>query len=232
MEQVHKYRFRVSDLCHFVLCPKRARIQCFDHPFEGTSGTPSIYQKKGIELHEKYSSPYKNFESRHLKYLLEVKYGKTLSRTIKSGNMEITVRGQFDDLFALPIYNGGKVNGYKVRVTEYKTTSKSKFFTRDYLSGDYLSATFQLELYLWILEPCMKELGYVFSGRHFVEISSQNDSKLLQRIIIQHEDNMDKRIIRIVEAFQGLRSVTYPPDQVCKMCPRSVKVLCGRWKEA
>ena len=90
-------------------------------------------------------------------------------------------------------------------------------------------AKFQVQIYAWLLEPHIKELGYNMWKRMWVEVYSQKDEHLIKRIPVEPIKDMDKVLKDIVETWQGLKGMKYPPEWICHNCPRNIKKVCGRF---
>lgn len=214
MEQL--YWFRVSQLAHFAFCWKRARIEIFNSPPFDASSTTSV-MAKGTAMHADYSCPYKSFDRRLLRYQLEKKFGKVFQRQVDN----IIIRGIPDDFKILwYVQRGVKY----VSLEEVKTTMKKRMWI-----SETDSAVFQLQLYIWLLRPYIEQLGWKVWKRHWVIVYSQRNGKIIRRIPVYEDPNIEDKIKWILRVFQGLEPIKYPPLFVCKSCPRNIKLTCGRW---
>lgn len=214
MEQL--YWFRVSQLAHFAYCPKRSRIEIFDHPpFDASTNTGAMV--KGTAMHADYSCPYKSFDRRLFRYQLEKKFGKVFQKQVEN----IIVRGIPDDFKILwYVQKGVKY----VSLEEVKTTMKKRMWV-----AEINAAVFQLQLYIWLLRPCIEQLGWKIWRRHWVIVYSQRNGKIIRRVPVYEDPNIEDKVKWILRVFQGLEPSTYPPTFVCKGCPKTVKEKCSKW---
>jgi len=178
---------------------------------------PYSVMAKGSEMHSLYSAPYGSFERRLLRYKLGT-VGRVFSRAIESidGTDGITVVGIPDDYRVLKIDSGQSVS-----IIEVKTTSKSRLW-----SNEQAVAKFQLQLYVWLMEPILTDLGYELYCHHWVEMFHQGDWRLLGRIMVVADPEIEKKILCADEMFKGLRSMKVPEEWICKKCPGNVKRSC------
>jgi len=215
-----KYRVRVSDISHAVYCFKQVKIRQQNRE-KLDKRKKNKYMKKGIEMHEAYSAWYKSFDRRLLLYKIKEKYGNVLKRRIE----DIEVRGKFDDLRILLVYKKGRLKEKVVSVVEVKTTHKKFLYWHE-----REAAKFQLQIYLWLLEPILEELGYRLHTRHYVEIYSQKDGRLMKRIPVKEDKFIEDRITDIVLSWEGLYPMKYPELRTCKHCPKGIREQCDRWR--
>jgi len=207
-------RIRVSDLAQAAYCYRRSLIQCSktrDYSDKNKSQAAII----GTKLHSIYS-PYQSWEWLRLRSLIFMKYGSTITRKLDE---DIVIAGQFDDLRCLYTKDG-----LRVSVVEIKTTPK-KFLFR----WQYDAAIFQLQMYIWILKPILKDLGYTLHTRHYIEVYSQKTRRLIKRIVVKEDPLIASRIDDILCAWEGVAGMRYPEEWVCKWCPKNIKTKCSRW---
>lgn len=175
--------------------------------------------RRGSEFHFEYSCPYKSFSRRLLRHQLNETYGRVFEKQVD----DVLIRGSYDDLRVLFNPNSGdKV----VSLIEVKTTYKQRMW-----NCETDSAIFQLQLYIWLMKDAIEALGYKLHSRHWVEIYSQHDGRLLKRIPVYEDPDIENRIRHILRVWEGLEPMTYPNESTCKICPQNVKAECSRWKE-
>ena len=167
----------------------------------------------GTRLHSRFSEPFKDFERRVFRYALKARYGKVLSR--KHDFYEI--RGIPDD-FIINVQGNSKY----VSIVELKTTHKHRL-----ILSETKAHIFQLQLYVWLLEPLLESLGYRISEHHILEIHSQVTGQILKRFDVDREPDMTQKLTHIFDCFRGLEKMMSPPDWVCRVCSKPVKEACS-----
>jgi CRISPR/Cas system-associated exonuclease Cas4 (RecB family) len=207
-------RVRISDLAQYKFCPKRSKLQ----RFREFTQSGNKFMAKGNTMHWQYSCPYKSFDRRKLRYKLE-QITHVFTRNID--NWEI--RGIPDDFKVL--FNPRTQEKW-VSIVEIKTTNHTRLW-----NNEENAAIFQLQLYVWLLEPYLTRLGYKLWRRHYVEIYSQKDGKLLRRIPVEPLSNVEDTLRYIFRSYQGLEKWRYPEEWVCKRCPKNIKLNCQRWND-
>lgn len=211
------YRFRVSQFSHYSICPKRCKLEVFNQVEKAIGSNKWLV--KGTEMHERYNSWAKSFDRMKVLYDLKYNFKRPYTKTIDN----IQLRGQFDDL---RVIRDTRSNQKYVSFVELKTTSKQRMW-----NVEVEAAVFQLQLYLTIMESYIKALGYQMHKHHYLEIYSQQTGRLLKRIMVQADLNIDNRVRYILRAMLGLERWTYPPEYVCRLCPKSVKSACWLYQE-
>lgn len=192
---------------------KRSKIEIFGRPYqiEGTS-KGAVY--RGNRLHFLYSYPYKSFDRILLLSRLPLKLEKQIR--------DVMVKGVFDDLRVIRnIQNNSK---FTVLV-EVKTTSKKYMWERE-----IKAAIRQLQLYMWALRDKLKVLGFPLWKRGYVEIYSQKTGRMMRRIPVQYDEQIEDWILNVVECFKGLKKVSTPYLRVCKFCPKNVRGVCDWYR--
>jgi CRISPR/Cas system-associated exonuclease Cas4 (RecB family) len=219
-------RIRVSDLTEILNCQERAKILCLKKaiPAQGTSK----YREKGKEMHSELVRKSTTFDRELLIYHLG------LSNSIFERILgEHVIAGRPDDLEIIYEYGSdGKVQSKKVSLIEIKTTSKNRpyLFERE-------KAKFQLQLYIWIMEPYLTKLGYILYHKHKVKWYSQNtfhssmDNGFMMEDEVSSLDDMENFLSCIFESWNGLRAIKYPQPEslrkkICARCPKEVKEKC------
>ena len=188
------------------------------------SKTSAKAMVKGTEMHASYNSWAKSFDRLKVLYDLKHKYQLPYTRGFITPEYSIQIRGLFDDL---RVIRDARSNEKFVSFIELKTISKKHMWI-----AEVNSAIFQLELYLWIMRPYIERLGYKLWKRHYVEIYSQRTGRLIKRIVVYEEPDMQKRIEHIIRSFQGLEKMQVPSkSSVCRICPRAIKSECSWYKE-
>lgn len=210
-------KIRVSDLAQFASCPKRSKIQGLR---QTGKVNPTKSMTKGSQMHKKYSYPWKNWERRHFRYLLKVKF-KPYCFIRSIGDFEI--RGVPDDYRVLCHYGRGKQLFKKTAsILEVKTTNHKRLWV-----NEVAVAVLQLQIYVWLMKPYFDILGYELHNRHYLEIYSQKTGKLMKRVMVKALDYPEKKILYIIESWK--EPMSYPPKWICKRCPKSVKEKCPKW---
>lgn len=207
-------RFRVCDVARFPQCPERSKLQALRRVDKVKGSNPLL---KGKEMHFYYSVPYKSFDRRLLRYKL-TQLGRSFTRDIDKH----VIAGRPDDYRVLFCYpSGSKV----VSIIEVKTTSVKRLW-----ATEVAVAIFQLQLYIWLMEPILTQLGYTLHYRHYVEVYSQKTGKLLRRVVVYKDPNIEQVLHDIFRAWLGMKRMTLPKLYVCKKCPRQVKRECFYWQ--
>jgi len=213
--------FRVSELALYQFCPKRSYITIFNKDsleYEKYT-SKNKYMVKGTQMHQFYSSWSRSFD--RLKVLYDLKYSIPLPYVRNLDNIQI--RGVFDDLRVIRDFSDNKKY---VSFIELKTTHRKRLW-----SNEINSAIFQLQLYIWIMKPYLDKLGYKLHSRHYVEIYSQVTGKLIKRIVVYEDKNIENRIRDIVKVFFKEKAMSYPPKYVCKRCSKIIKEKCSYWNQ-
>jgi len=214
---------QVSKLARFATCPKRAKIELFNKlSFKGYSENKVSAMAQGTVMHKTYSFPYKSLDRTILRSSITKFFPCIFFKYLTVNGKDYQIRGIYDDL---------KVNFDPI--TKVKTVSfiEVKTITRNkvYLYEVY-SAIFQLQIYLWLYKDAITSLGWKYDQTHYVEFFNQASSNLLKRIEVEEHPDMGKMLTYVIKTFQGTAPFTYPPEYVCKTCPKSVKDHCSRWK--
>lgn len=205
----------VSKLCKFDFCNKASKILIFGDP-KYSDSTNKKYMEVGTKFHTRYSTPYKDFERRVFRYRLKARYGDVLARAFTF----YSIRGIPDD-YVVKVTEKGRF----VSVVELKTTHKHNI-----ILAEAKSFIFQLQLYIWILEPLLDSMGYKLSDHHILEIWSQQTEKLMKRYDVEPEPNMEEKLGYVFDCFRGLERMGVPPMWVCKRCSKPVKNECDWYK--
>lgn len=206
-------KFRISDLAQFANCQFRSKLQATKQVAKPRNSNP---MSVGREMHFQYSLPYKDFDRRLLRYKLST-IGKSFKRKL-DGHI---ITGRPDDYRILLHHEKKKV----VSIIEVKTTSKRNLWINERYAG-----IFQVQLYAWLMEPILEELGYEIHCRHYLEIYSQKDKHLIERMAIHCNPKMEDVLRQIFKAYNGQARIKFPPQWVCRNCPRQVKESCWRWE--
>jgi len=212
----------VSKLCKFAACQNRSKIELFNKlDYSSNTKASKNAMSLGTKLHEIYSKHHGSFDRLRLRVELARFYGMVLQRQILIDNIQVMLRGIYDDL----IVNFNPLTQAKtVSLIEVKTTSKPRL-TRQEIA----SAILQLQTYVYMMKPMLQSLGWVLDDTHFVEVYSQKTYKLIQKVPVAEHADMENYIKYMVEVFLGLAPKQYPPEYVCRTCPKNVKLKCGRY---
>jgi len=203
-------------LAHFRFCPNRAHIEIFERPDWKKYQDGNKPMKRGIELHEAYSAPYKSWDRRLLRYQLEIEAGPVFQKQLDN----IVIRGVYDDLRVL---RDSRTDAKLVSFVELKTTS------RIMMRAEIETAIFQLQLYIWIMRDLIKP-PWVLHARHYLEIIDQRTNRLIKRIVVYEDKVIEDKIRYIVRTFQGLERIESSSKPPCHFCPRPIKERCEWFK--
>jgi hypothetical protein len=225
VEHVPTFYFSVSKLSHFDFCPKRSKIEIFNHTGKIISGGGAI--RTGNRLHYLYSFPNKGFDRLVLKARLNRKSNEFRKEIITDG-VRITVIGHYDDLRVLRLVSGISLVPEELKtiskvtsIVELKTTSKKYMWGRE-----LAAARRQLQLYMWLMKEELEKQGFPLWIRSYVEVYSQKTGSLMRRLPVYYDTEIEKWIIHVANCFRGLERVGPPYLRICKFCPRNVKVGC------
>lgn len=197
----------VNKLSKYDFCSKAAKIDLFMKP-KFIHGDSIKAMSEGSRFHAHYSLDYKSFSRLELLGKLE-RFGKVFERVF---NDEYVIRGIPDDFI---------VNHKLVSIIEVRTVNE-RVLTKNQVAAKI----FQLQLYIWILEPILTKLGYTLNSDHYLEIYSQVTKKLIHRVIVNAEPNMINKLSHIFNSFKGVESMSTVPFYVCKSCYNPIKNLC------
>jgi len=211
-----KYKFRVSTLSHVEFCVKRGKIESFNKlpPIRVIDGKGAIII--GNRLHFEYSYAYRDFDRVLVRNRLGLDKGESMEKQLD----DILIRGRLDDLNIIR-YKDKKFTS----LVEVKTTNKKYLWRRE-----LNTAIRQLELYLWLYRDRLEKIGFPLWKRHYVEIYSQRNGKLIKRVIVYYNERIEEWIRLVVKIFQGLHPMTVSPFSYCRLCPKQVKERCS-WYE-
>jgi hypothetical protein len=183
--------------------------------FHRTYGITSQYAvsaiKTGNRLHYLYSFPNKAFD----RVLLRTKLNNR-NKEYKKQIDNIVVIGHYDDLRVLR-YNNAKFTS----LVELKTTSKRYMW-----SIEIRAAIRQLQLYMWLMKEQLEKLGFPLWKRSYVEIYSQRSGRLMRRIPVEYDHNIEEWIRHVANCFRGLEKVAAPHKGICRFCPKNVRSAC------
>jgi len=204
--QISLYKFTVSQLSHFMFCPKRSKLELFKQTGQFI-GNGSI--RRGNRMHYLYSYQLKSFD-RQL-------FLSQLPETLESQIDNIVIRGRIDDV---RVILNKRTQEKFVSIIELKTTSKEYMW-----NVEIQAAIFQLQLYIWLINQLIKK-PWKLNKRHYLEIYSQHTGMLIKRVPVEEDPDIEDRIRHIVRVFQGLEKAQFPHKSTCKLCPKNVKERC------
>lgn len=202
----------------FDFCPKRCKLEVFHQVEKGDGENKSM--QKGTEMHWEFSVPYKSFDRRLLRYQLEQ---KKIRGSFQKEFENLILRGTPDDYRVL--FNARTQQKF-VSIIEIKTTNKPRMFY-----AEVKAAIFQLQLYIWVMGDYLRQLGWQLHKRHYLEIYSQKTKRLIRRIMVEADPDIEFKVRYILRAFQGLEPWRYPEPYVCKICPRNCKDKCWLYQQ-
>ena len=209
--KINLFYFSVSKLSHFVFCPKRSKMEIFHRTYGITTKSGISAIKTGNRLHYQYSFPNKSFD----RVLIRTKLNNKNKEYTKQVD-NIVVIGHYDDLRVLR-YNNAKFTS----LVELKTTSKKYMW-----SVEIMAAVKQLQLYMWLMKEQLEKLGFPLWKRSYVEIYSQHTGRLMRRIPVEYDSNIEQWIRHVADCFRGLEKVSIPHIGVCRKCPKNVRDAC------
>lgn len=218
MSQVSKpcLYLRVSILSHIVICGKRSKTETFSKN-RGTLPYGNKSVQKGTKLHGQYGYYKTDFERERLIHNLDrYKIKDAFQKTIELPEVIVVVRGKYDDVRVLT----SKI-GKLCSFIEVKTTSKKYMW-----SLEVKAAIKQLQIYLWLLKELCELIGYPQWKRHYLEVFSQVTGRLMRRITVEYDENIEEWIKRAVYQYLGLAPMNIAPYAYCKLCPKYVKEDC------
>jgi hypothetical protein len=209
------YFFRVSSLSHSEICSKRSKIEVFtkfNNQF--VSGTIAY----GNKFHFNFSHPLKSFDRAKLRYTLGMSdyNGNETRKVFKKQIEDVEVRGTPDD-FRIYEYQGKKYTS----LIEIKTTSLAYMW-----SLEVKAAIRQLQLYMYLMKDDLEKAGYPLWKRGYLEIYSQHSGKLIRRIPVEYDYEIEDWVREVINKFKGLSKVSPPAYSYCKKCPVQVKQKC------
>jgi hypothetical protein len=98
-------------------------------------------------------------------------------------------------------------------------------------SSEIASAIMQLQLYMWLMKDELDKQNYPLWKRGYVEIFSQKTGRLLKRVPVEYNNEIEKWILSVRDSFLGLEKVKVPSLRICKYCPRNIKQVCDWYAE-
>ena len=213
---------KASSLSHYMVCPKRSKLESFFKIANYRPTTGAIH--RGNRFHYIYSYMLRDFDRDLLMESYKLKYRK-YSRSLKMDNLTVIVIGKLDDLVILRYHD----KKYSV-IKELFTTGKEYPW-----STDILMKSTQLKLYCWMYGPLLKYLGYPLWKRSYVEVYSQKSGTLLRRVAVEYNEEVEKELEEwikyVVRSFQGIERMKVPHQKICKSCPKIVRLLCNWYKQ-
>lgn len=131
------------------------------------------------------------------------------SRTFKG----IRIVGHVDDISLL-----GK---NKVQIIEYKTIDKTSVKPWKSLLHKY-----QVQIYVWVLEPILKELGYNIAHYHSVIYLTRN-GVFLKKVSVEQDNFCTERMVKEIFGFwKSGQPLIKPLKWKCLQCPLVFKEQC------
>jgi len=205
-------------LSHRDFCDKRAKTETFSKMARTVrpDGSKNHAMITGTKMHAAKSFALYDWERDHIVYGLLPKE-HTFTRYLETPELDIFVRGAYDDLRVLR-YKGEKY----ISFIEMKTTFKKYMWARE-----IEAAKRQLQLYMWMFKEELEGLGYKLWKRSYVEIYSQKTGLLMKRVPVEYDSNIEKWIIQSVQVFSGLAPMNLAPYAYCRLCPIQVKKDCS-----
>jgi CRISPR/Cas system-associated exonuclease Cas4 (RecB family) len=192
---------RTHQIARYWFCAEQSRLLAV----LGLKIPDSPILNQGTKVHDwTEERPKSNAE-----YALFCKLDKTLSRNLDG----IDIIAHPDDLFVL-----GKNT---VQLVEYKTIDKMN--VKMWKSS---LAKYQLQIYCWVLEPILKQLGYRMAHHHYVVYLSRQ-GQFIKKVMVEQDNRCTEAMIRQVLAFWKTGQPLIPPMKwKCTMCSANFKQEC------
>jgi len=119
----------------------------------------------------------------------------TMGKFFSRFTSNILVKGVFDGLRVIHDYRTGED---LISLVEFKTTV-------DFVSKTTVEmASFQLQLYIWMIKPYIEKRGLRLNRRHYVEIIRRADGKLLERFWVEEDPDIEEKIWTLVAEHDGI----------------------------
>ena len=209
---------RCSSLSHVDFCPIRSKAETFSKMARTVrpDGSKNHAMITGTKMHAEKSFGLYDWERDHIVYGLMPKE-HTYTRYLETPNLDIFVRGAYDDLRVIRYHDEKYIS-----FIEMKTTFKKYMWERE-----IKAAVRQLQLYMWMFKEEVESLGYKLWKRSYVEIYSQKTGLLMKRVPVYYDEHIEDWVINCVEMFQGLAPMIIAPYAYCRICPIQVKKNCS-----
>lgn len=132
------------------------------------------------------------------KLYAEYPIAENLLRTLKfiqRKTSNIVVKGVFDGVRIIHDYRTGED---KVSLLEFKTALNR---VSDTLVD---MASFQLQLYIWIVKPYLEQRGISLHKWHYVEVINRTTGELMERIEVKEDADIEEKIWQLISEKDGI----------------------------
>jgi hypothetical protein len=138
-------------------------------------------------------------------------------RDFEAAKIYVNLTGHQDDLQITIDRN--------VSVVEHKfVQNPNLWFINRY---KFCMAELQVQIYAWILEPIVIELGGQINRYHAVCFWDMNNFQLIKTFeVLYHPAQTLENITRCVKAYENTSLIIPPKEWKCKNCPTKHKELC------
>ncbi|MEM3692449.1 MAG: hypothetical protein QXI39_00290 [Candidatus Bathyarchaeia archaeon] len=199
---MNRVKVRVHCFSDYFYCCERSRLEK-----EGIECPENEVLKEGTRVHEWLSQRPRNEKEAGLWDAL----GPYLPISRTHGNYEII--GHPDDLAVL--------EGKKVQVLEYKTVESPQI-----APWKRVLASFQVQLYAWILESVLPKIGYELAHAHKVVYLSRNGI-FMKKATVEHDPYCtERKIDAIIQFWETGEPLIAPMKWKCKQCPETFREKC------
>ena len=120
---------------------------------------------------------------------------KELDKFFSRFTGNILVKGVFD---GLRVIHDARLSRDVVSLVEFKTVEQQASWTTIDM------AAFQLQLYIWLLKPCIARRGLTLHKRHYVEIVRRTDGKFLERFPVEEDPDIEEKIWLLLAEHDGI----------------------------
>ena len=188
---------RVHELADYFYCCERSRLVACD----GLCNPKT----EGLKIHEWLNDRPRT--TRELKLSESLKPYEPFTRVFDG----VQILAHPDDLTVLD----------KVQIIEYKTVDKSNLKPWKSLLHKY-----QVQLYAWVLEPILKEIGYNIAHYHTVVYLKRN-GLFIRKVSVEHDPFCTERLISQVFSFWEIgQPLIKPMKWKCQECSPVFKSHC------
>jgi len=194
---------RIHQIVDYWYCCERSRLMaCL-----GLETPQTLDMDCGSQVHEWLMERPKT--GKELKLCEALKPHEPFSRVFEG----VQILAHPDDLTVL-----GK---NKVQIIEYKTVDKSNLKPWKSLLHKY-----QVQLYAWVLEPILKEIGYNIAHYHTVVYLKRN-GLFIRKVSVEHDPFCTERLISQVFSFWEIgQPLIKPMKWKCQECSPVFKSHC------
>jgi hypothetical protein len=129
----------------------------------------------GVQMHAMINRPFKSFVHMQLIEKLKV-LPSPFSRRLNNGDVII---GKPDDF---------ETDGKQVSIIELYT------FSGDLNQRKIKAKAFQLQTYIWVMEPILLSVGYHIAEYHKLMVYEQSTKELFTTIMVEKDENIEEHL--------------------------------------